>query len=363
MPPRQTIEGWLDASTLLFSDRGDSRRLRAFSMSDGSNRVVIDSLESLTDVSPSPDGRLLSAVRCIVQACELRVVTPGGAPVTVIKLPERFTGGNVWSPDSRTIAFVGGPPALAGHVYSANVTSGAVSQLLSFRAPSVALEWGADGQSVLVSTTVGTGPTRHATIQRVTLDGRATTLRDFAVGATPSIGTAIDAAHALIMRGGSVTLATLEGDSVETVVLPKSSDRYSGFVALSPDRQRLALSRARDQDGGQRGSVDIVRRDGSGRLTIDLPFAVFPGRSGLRFLGNDQLVLLAGPAGDEPVPAIYVVNLSTKAIRKLVRFPQLFVGELAASPDGSTVYYVNNEFTAPRVFTMDLSALRGAVRR
>jgi Tol biopolymer transport system component len=362
-PPRRTIEGWLDASTLLLSDRGDSRRLRALSVADGSDRVVVDTLESLAEISPSPDGKLVSAVRCIGQVCDLRIVTSTGNSVNVVKLPERFTGGNVWSPDGRMIALVGGPPATAGNVYTVDVTAGTTTRLMAFRASTASLSWTADSRSVLVSTTVGTGASRHSTIQRATLDAKVTNLRDFVVGPTPSVASAVDAGHALVMRGGTITLATLEGDSTEQVVLPPSNERYAGFMIPSPDSQWFAFRRARGEDDGQRGIIDLVRRDGRDHTAIELPFVIFPGASGLRFLGNsEQLVVLAGPSKEEPVPAAYLVNTKTRAIRKLVRFPQLFVGELNASPDGGTVYYITNEFTGPRVFTMDLEPLRSARR-
>ncbi|MDB4873921.1 MAG: amidohydrolase family protein [Gemmatimonadetes bacterium] len=362
MPARQTIEGWLGPSTLVFSDRGDSRRLRAHSLSDGSSRVLIDSLESLVEISPSPDGQLVSAVRCVGQACEVRVVGAGGAPVNTIKLPERYGGGNVWSPDSRSIAFMCGSPAAGANVYAADVASGAVTRLLSIRALAVSLLWDADARSVLVSATRGTGAARRAMIQRVTLDGQARTLRELVLGPTPIAAQVIDGSHALVIRGSSVTLATLDGDSTENVVLPPSNDRYAGYVAVSPDGQRLAFRRSNEQNEGQVKAIEVVNRDGGGRVTIDLPFVVYPGASGLRFLGKDQLAVLAGAGDDEPVPAIYVVNVATKAIQTLVRFPQLFVGEMNVSPDGGTVYYVSNEFTGQRVFTMDLSPLRAGGR-
>src|SRR6185503_21187068 len=69
----QTVEGWLAASTLLFSDRGDVQRLRSFSIADGSTHLVADSLASIADPLASPDGTMMDFVTCAAGRCEMRI--------------------------------------------------------------------------------------------------------------------------------------------------------------------------------------------------------------------------------------------------------------------------------------------------
>jgi Tol biopolymer transport system component len=53
---RQTMEGWAGGATLVFSDRGDIRRVRSYSFNDEKVRLLVDSLEQFTDPLWSPDG-------------------------------------------------------------------------------------------------------------------------------------------------------------------------------------------------------------------------------------------------------------------------------------------------------------------
>ena len=73
------MEGWLGGATLVFSDRGDMRRLRSYSFNDNKVRLLVDSLEQFTDPVWSPDGALIAGASCSAARCELRVGRADGS--------------------------------------------------------------------------------------------------------------------------------------------------------------------------------------------------------------------------------------------------------------------------------------------
>jgi Tol biopolymer transport system component len=127
---------------------------------------------------------------------------------------------------------------------------------------------------------------------------------------------------------------------------------------------RLAFRSSRTPDGDL-NVIDAVAPDGSGRTTIELPFQMLNGPTGLRMLpGGSQVVVMGFPWQEERDVGVYLVTIETKAVKKLFTIPiSSFTGELSLSPDGRTVLYVTNDLTTPRVYTMDLSSLRTSGRQ
>jgi len=365
---RQTMEGWLGGATLVFSDRGDIRRVRSYSFNDEKVRLLVDSLEQFTDPVWSPDGALLAGASCSAARCELRVGRADGSLVKLIPLPDRYAPGGAWSPDQRWVAYVGGPPNGERHVNVVDVSTGQVQQLSTVRSPTVSVIWSADSREITVSSTVGgTGAGRRVAVERIGYGGgQPRMLREVALGATPSSGNAISATAAVVLRAGELKRVALEGDSSETVLIPKLQARYAGFFTASPKQDRLAFRRTRDGDlDGDFSVLEVVNVDGSGRTTIDVPFPMLNGPSALRFLPDGkQLIATALPSQDERNIAVYLVTVETKAVKKLFTIPIFsFTNDLTVSPDGRTILYVVNETTTPRVFTMDLSSLRADSRK
>jgi Tol biopolymer transport system component len=359
---RQTMEGWLGGATLVFSDRGDTRRLRSYSFSDDKVRLLVDSLEQFTDPVWSPDGALIVGTSCTAARCDLRVGRADGSLVRLIPLPDRYGGGGGWSPDQRWISYIGGPPNGDRHVNIVDISAGQVQQLSTVRSPTASLIWSADSRAITVSATIGgTGAGRRATFERIEVGGQPRKLRELALGATPSAANAISATTAVVLRGGELKRVTIDGDSSETILMPKHQARYSGYFTTSLNQDRLAFRRTRDGDlEGDLSVLEVVNADGSGLTTIDVPFPMLNGPSALRFLPDGkQLIATALPSQDERNIAVYLVTVETKAVKKLFTIPiSSFTNDLAVSPDGRTILYVANETMTPRVFTMDLSSLR-----
>jgi len=365
---RQTMEGWLGGATLVFSDRGDTRRVRSYSFDDEKVRLIVDSLEQFTDPLWSPDGTLIAGASCPAARCELRVGRSDGSLVRSIPLPDRYGGGGVWSPDQKWVGYIGGPPNGDRHINIVDVSTGQVQQLSTVRSPTVSLIWSADSREITVSSTMGGNSAgRRVAIERIGYGGgQPRMLREIVIGPTPSSGNAISATAAVVLRSGELKRVTLEGDSSETVLVPKLQARYAGFFTASLKQDRLAFRRTRDGDvDGDFSVLEVVNADGSGRTTIDVPFPMLNGPSALRFLPDGkQLIATALPSQDERNIAVYLVTIETKAVKKLFTIPIFsFTNDLTVSPDGRTILYVVNETTTPRVFTMDLSSLRANSRK
>ncbi len=357
--PRQTAEGWVNGSTLLFSDRGDTRRLRSYSIADGSRQLLDDSVDPITEASWSPDGTMISSVRCSASACQLRLNRADGTPRTSIDLPDRFANASTWSPDQRWIAYIGGLPNADRYVTAVEVATGKVQRLATVRFTGALLVWQPDSQALVLSATIGAGATRHASFQRIGLDGTSRTLREYLLGPAPNLALAVDSKTALIYVAGELKRLTVDGDSLETPLL-KGPGRYvPPYPTASKGAARLAFRRSRTTDGDL-DAMEVVSPDGSGRTTIELPFSMLNGPTGLRMMPDGSQVIVMGlPWQEERDIGVYAVTLDTKAIRKLFTIPiSSFTGELSLSPDGRTVTYVTNDLTTPRVYTMDLSSLR-----
>ena len=363
--PRQTAEGWMNGSTLLFSDRGDARRMRTFAIADGSRQLLDDSVDPITEPTWSPDGSMISSIRCSPSACQLRINRADGSPHTSVDLPDRIAGGSMWSPDQRWIAYMGGLPNADRHVDVVELATGKVQQLATVRLSAFSLLWLPDSRGLILSATNGAGATRHVSFQRIDLNGTSRALRDFVLGPVPSFGVAMDARTAYVFTGGEVKRVVFDGDSAETLLLPKTTGRYAPPVpTTSGGMSRLAFRSSRTPDGDV-NVIEAVAPDGSGRTTIELPFQMLNGPTGLRMLaGGSQVVVMGMPWADERDVGIYMISLDTKTVRKLFTIPlQSFTGELSLSPDGRTVLYVTNDLTSPRVYTMDLSSIRANSRQ
>ena len=361
VPQRQTIEAWMAPATLVLSDRGDVRRLNAYSIRDGATRVLADTMQQLADPSPSPSGELIATAHCAApERCELHLSAMDGSLRRTIALPDQFGGNSAWSPDGNWFAYVGGPPNGVRRVDLVEVASGRVQQLPPLGVTSaVSPRWTQDSRSVILTITTGNGAQRRIAFRRVGIDGKTRMLREFTLGPAPSGGYAVSDTSAFVLRDGALRRLVFDGDSSDVLVapLPSGGGRYSG-VTVSPEGNRFAFRRSLEPDGDFR-ALDVLNEAGEKLSSIDVPFPIFNGPNALRFLpGGTRLVVYGAPGESYPDSGIYLVDLSTRSINKLVTVPIMSTtGELSLSRDGTTVFYVLAGTTSPRVFTMDLSRL------
>lgn len=358
VPGRETVEGWVNGSTLLLSDRGDVRRVRVASIASGASRIISDSLDQLVDAAFSPDGKTVSAARCVGDRCELRLIGVDGTARSVVALPARYGGGSTWSPDGKWIAYVGGQGAADRRLQLLEVSTGRIVPLNAIRLNAVGVFWQPDSHALVLSTISGSGAQRRVAFERVAIDGSVQALREFSVGGTPNAASVLDAHTALLLTNGEIHRVTIDGDSADAKLLSLSGARSGGMIATTPGTQRVAFRhRLGDSD---RDLVEAINLDGSDHVTIELPFSTFPGPAGFRMApGGQQVVVIGAPYGSEPNVGLYVIDFSTKSWKKLVTIPPMnFAGELALSSDGRALVYMTSETAAPRVYTMDLSSFK-----
>jgi Tol biopolymer transport system component len=359
VPSRQTVEGWIAPATLVLSDRGDVRRVYSYSLNDGVSRLLVDTMQALTEPSWSPAAEMFSTTHCMQARCEYRVWSNAGALVRVIALPDAAVTFSTWSPDGASIAYVGGTPGPQRRLRIVNVSTGEVRPLVALPAANMNLKWTSDSHALIISeVNGGTGAQRHLNFRRVGLDGAERALRTIPLGATPSGGVPVDATTAFVQRDGVIHRITFDGDSSDTVVMPTDGARISGYPTLSADGKRVAIRRAMSGDDDLR-VIEVFAADGHERITIETPFPMGAGGPSLRFLNANEIVVLGGAWEQETNGGLYLVDVVTKATRKLFSFPlQSYTGEISVSPDGRTILYLLNETTSPRVFTVDLLTSR-----
>jgi Tol biopolymer transport system component len=356
-PGRETIEGWLPPATLLLSDRGDTRRVFTLPIAGGASRLLVDTLGQFFDLAMAPSGESFSMAACVGPQCELRIWSSDGALRRIVPLPDRYLGSASWSRDGKSLGYFGGPPTGNRHVSVVDVGTGSVRQGAALAGNNGTFLWTADSHAMVAATSVGTGAQRKVVFERVDAGGTSRTLREFVIGPTPNFGIATSSATGVVLRNGELHRVALDGDSSDSVVLPKTTGRFAAnFFALSPGGERVALRHSADSTSDPK-IIEVLTADARPVATIETPFATV---AWMRVLpGGDQLVVLGLPSETEPQAALYLVDVGTKQIRKLVAMPlQRATGDFVVSPDGRAVVYTMSGVAAPGVFTLDLSTLK-----
>jgi hypothetical protein len=132
---------------------------------------------------------------------------------------------------------------------------------------------------------------------------------------------------------------------------------------LSRDGANIAL--LRDDPGMTPNVLEVMRADGTGRTSMQLP-------AGVRF---DFLALLQGGTqaivheqyarNCSPVNSVFLATFADKSLKRLFTLPcQPGAGSyINASPDGSTVLFDDVIQVQPAFFTIDLSSLTSGRRQ
>jgi Tol biopolymer transport system component len=348
--PADTVAGWLSGSTLLIRSARTVRRIRSASPVDGSPRLLFESGDQLTSPAWSPDGKTIAIVRCPGGApCELQLLNGEGAPQRTVPLTEGFATGVAWSPDQRWISYLGAPPA---RFAALDLATGRVAQLADMRqSPGGTASWLPDSQHVILAESRGNQAERHVLFQQIDLSGKSKLLLDLSLTGAGT-ATAIDASTAVIARspGPEYRLVSL-GDGAERVILA-GSEGTSPLPVLSRDRQWLAVRRGASV-------LDVLRIDGSSRVTIELPFVIAGDQASVAILPDaNELLVIEAPRADAE-PGVYRVTAASKAVKRLFTYSgRATRAEMSMSPDGRTMLFTTAEALPTSIATMDLASFR-----
>jgi len=172
----------------------------------------------------------------------------------------------------------------------------------------------------------------------------------------------------LFVRPGDVYM--MDPDGTQEVRITNSPQAWNNDPAWAPDSSRILLSR--DISGAH--AIFIINVDGSGLTQITAPppgwrddlavplgtrivFCRRDRRGGGRLYavnidGTDLRPVTPGPNDDDPAPSprdntlvyrggndIYVLDLTTGAVKRLTNTPTLYKAGLAVSPDGSKIVF------------------------
>jgi Tol biopolymer transport system component len=226
--------------------------------------------------------------------------------------------------------------------------------------PGTLLTWRDDSRALILSDVIQLDP-REIRIWEADVTGKARTIREFQFPGSVGSAIALNATQAIFKEGrtNEIRLISLRDGSVERVLYPPTPNWVS-MPVLSPDRKAVAFRLGAGADNTRMNRLEVHRVDGTGRVSVDLPFNAAPGSDNPAFLpGNDQMVVTERPNGDA-APFVYLVTLSTRSVKKLFSVPRdgSRVPMITVSPDGKVVAYVAHERAVPAFFTMDFASVR-----
>jgi Tol biopolymer transport system component len=371
LPSTQTVSGWLSGATLLVRASGNVRRVRSLPLAGGDPHLVFESSDRVVEPAWSRDGKTMSVMHCAgTTPCELRILNAAASLQKAVPLTEFYAIGTSWSPDGRWITYTGALQNQPPRLTAMEVATGRTVSLADLRESGGATAvWLPDSRGVIVSEiSGGSGPERRVAFRQIDLAGKSTVLRQSALGEAPSTGIAIDAATALVSRKASrdYRVVRLAGDTTERVILADIAG-FSSAPVFSPDRQWIAFRR---NPGGtnntQMNVVEFLRTDGSAHTTIKLPFYAASGQNNPVILPGGKDLIVVEYLRQDTDPGVYLVNVATKAVKKLFTYParpaRYGPPDIAISPDGRTIVYGMWEMLTPSISTMDLSPLRQSAR-
>jgi Tol biopolymer transport system component len=358
----QTVQGWLNNSTLLTVNSSVIRRLRSVSLAGGSSRVLLETPNVIVSSAPalSPDGKTVAILRAASGHCEIQNLDAANGTVRqVIPLPDQFCGDSLtWTPDQRRLVYTQYPPTERRPVITAvDLGTGQTKTLRDARPAD--MTWVIDGDAVIVSElSAVSGPERRVVFSRVDLDGNATPLRELPFDEPPgSFVAPVDRSTAIVVSGGSheFRLVRLDGTADQRVALTTQNGAVTPRPAISADRRWAAFRITPSGNSAPPMVVELVRLDGSERHVVDIPVIaqalfIMPGAQDL------IVVERPSPAADQ---GVYAVNVATRSARKLfVYASQGRLPELVAQSDGRTLLALMLEPVAPSVTAMELSGIK-----
>jgi Tol biopolymer transport system component len=375
----ETVQGWIGSSGLLLSATQARWRVERYSLATHSRTTLMETVDAISDPAISPDGGLVSLVRCAGGGCHLHIIAADGAPRRDIPLTDPWMAGNVWSPDQHLLAIVTRGNGTTLHVSTIDPSSGRITplgDLASVTRPTMA--WLADSRTLVVAQphTIGNNSWRTQ-FTAFDLAGHRRDLRDVAAGPSDGGAFPIDTTAALIFRmvqppaplAGSAPVASLPTTVVVRIPFATGTENplplpagYYYPPSISFDRNWLALRTFR-VPATEPGRFEVIRVDGKSSHTVTVPFTpTFGDDNPAIFAGGTQLILRESPNGNHDA-GVYLVDVAANRATSLFTVPATArIARLSLAANGSALIYATVESAAPRLSILDVAQLVGATR-
>jgi Tol biopolymer transport system component len=353
VPESQAIWEWAGASSILVGTMNTVRRLHSYSIATGQSRILVDGLSRLVAPAVSPDGKRVSVVQQNSIHGHLIVANVDGSGIRRVPMAARFGVGSDWTADGRWVAYrVRLGSTAFGGMRALEVATGR-DVALSPTSPSFPsnVAWLADSRRGVIvdmgDSTIGPAPTRQFIVKEVSVTGPPVVRRELTLPKDAFVWP-IGEDEMLVRRGvGQATVVTtIKPGGPERVLLP-AAPGWVSVPSFSADGQWIAFRRNPAQPNNSRLTVlEVMRRDGSNRITIPLPFAAQPGFASPHFLPGDQQLILGEDASQPNGGGVYLVTLADKSFKKLITLP--YEGarnfqQYAVTPDGKTIFYLTTD--------------------
>lgn len=363
-PPGMDIGLWIGQSTLLIERERNPWGLHAYTIADGRTRTVVDTIGQIQAQRWSPDGKRIAYALQVGRRFALVVADASGATSRVIPLQRSVGNGMRWSPDGRWILprWANASPTIA-----VEISSGKQAEVPDTRQGS--LDWSSDSRHIInvgnLSTPAVATPPEPLVVREADVSGSSRIVREIPTPVGRRLAVPVDERSLIVMRGPGqpIVLESLNGTGKRVQVLPATT----GFFAepmVSDDRKWVAFRRnTQSDDNTKLNIVEVVRLDGSGHTTLNLPFFA-AGGDNLYFLAGDRQLVIAENSRGQKNPSVYLVTVATGEVKKLfgLRLLPNQVPQISVSPDGKTILYVNRDSQAASYATLDLSHVAGAKR-
>lgn len=338
------------------------RVVSVLNLASGATRTISDSTHDYMDPQWSPDGSTVlynyNRVRVVLMRAD------GSGRPRVIRLEKPIANYNavVWSPDGKSILYR--EVADSDAIRVIDVASGKTRQIVAHAGSEAPPRWRNDSRGILYVTATGSDadPIRKITVHEAMLSGG-----DRALG-TVSSSCWTTPQCAKIANDSSLitwTQARERGPAIPYVVTNFrtgaakaliSVDSYGfGYPSASPEGEWIAI-RCNARDGG-RQSIELMRADGSGHVSLPVPFAMAQGPTHpVIARGGSELFV----ASNEPDAshAIYRVDVETGKSTMIARLPgKTPFSDIRIRADGNAVAYTAAQTPYVDYYDFDLSEL------
>ena len=364
------VGAWSSGSTLITYTAPNLRRLHSFSLDTKSSKLLIDSLSDLYGPRWSPDGKQIALVRGAGIRTHLTIADANGRLVR--ELPRHAAPlweAPVWSPDGMRLLYHNGNNSASGtgavtwlDIAAAHDQSVPGTDSVPWRAgnPNPRVLWEADSKHVVYISTdsVAPGLIRHHVVREADIGGG---FKDLSKQITAVAVWPLDKQTILVRPNiGEPTIARPTRSASPAVKILDGTPGYMAVPSVSDDGQWIALRRNPAQyDAFHMTVLDIVKRDGTGHATIDLPFSVAPGEGNPHFLPGNRSAIIVERPNAKKEHSVYLMSLPSGSLTKLFTLPfdSDRPGQVVVSRDGKTILYVSNDPVTSAIAEWDLTPL------